>query len=130
MAQKANSSDRKILSATLSKLAPTINITRTVGQILFEGYPDHLMKVANSMPFLPIENCPLGTNSRNGSVDYEGVFNMGTGKGTAFRKLYQWNYQTRSPYYQGNCGKVDGSAGDFLKPRPIDLNYDTFSSDL
>ena len=66
---------------------------------------------------------------RNGSSDYEGVFNMGTGINSVFGKLYTWNYWTQTPFFEGNCAKVNGSAGEFFGP-PNKESISFFSPDL
>lgn len=54
---------------------------------------------------------------------------MGTGNNTTFGRLYSWNYWTYSPYYEGNCAKINGSAGEFfVKPDKESISF--FSPDL
>jgi scavenger receptor class B protein 1 len=43
---------RKGLSVSLSSMAPNVYLTRTVSQMLFEGYEDPLINMARSLPFL------------------------------------------------------------------------------
>lgn len=43
---------KKGFSFSLSSLSPTIHVTKSVGEILFYGYEDPLMKMANLFPFL------------------------------------------------------------------------------
>ena len=42
---------RRGLSLTLSGIAPTVNISRTIDELLFTGYPDTLTKMAKTFPF-------------------------------------------------------------------------------
>ena len=49
---------------------------------------------------------------RNGSSDFEGILNMETGTNSPFGTLNSWNYWTKTRYFDGNCGKVEGSSGD------------------
>lgn len=39
---------------------------------------------------------------------------MGTGVNTTFGRLYSWNNWTQTPYFEGNCAMVNGSAGEFF----------------
>lgn len=72
-------------------------------------------------------------DKRNGSETFEGTYNMGTGTKNKhdFGVLYSWRYQNRIPYFPGECGKLESSAGEFF---PRNLNKDSiirfFSSDL
>lgn len=49
---------KKGLSATLSTLAPKLEVKKTVSELLFEGYEDKLLTMAKSMPFLANEGIP------------------------------------------------------------------------
>jgi scavenger receptor class B protein 1 len=124
---------RKGLSVSLSSMAPNVYLTRTVSQMLFEGYEDPLINMARSLPFLG--NSVPGWDrfgwfyTRNGSTTYEGIFNMGTGINSTFGRLYSWNHWTQTPYYEGNCAKVNGSAGEFFLPPDHD-SISFFSPDL
>ncbi|KAJ3643118.1 hypothetical protein Zmor_025850 [Zophobas morio] len=125
---------RKGLSLSLSSITPTIHLTRRVGQMLFEGYKDPMITVAKTLPFLAGTSLPPWDRfgwfyTRNGSSDYEGVFNMGTGINSVFGKLYTWNYWTQTPFFEGNCAKVNGSAGEFFGP-PNKESISFFSPDL
>ncbi|XP_053699106.1 protein croquemort-like [Sabethes cyaneus] len=55
---------------------------------------------------------------RNNSVDYDGVFRMGTGTDawTNTGLMRSWNGETRVPYYRGECGIVHGSTGQVNPP--------------
>lgn len=43
---------KKGFSLSLAAIAPTIDITRSVGQLLFQGYEDPYVDMANTLPFL------------------------------------------------------------------------------
>ncbi|RZC34759.1 croquemort-like, partial [Asbolus verrucosus] len=126
---------RKGLSMSLSSITPTIHLTRTVSEMLFEGYKDPLITMAKSLPFLAGNSLPPWDRfgwfyTRNGSTDFEGIFNMGTGQNSTFGRLYSWNYWTQTPFYEGNCAKVNGSAGEFYPSYPGKESISFFSPDL
>jgi len=54
---------------------------------------------------------------RNGSATFDGVFNVETGTDDVTKRgiLRNWNYKN-STSYDGECGGVHGSAGDFFPP--------------
>ncbi|XP_975231.1 protein croquemort isoform X2 [Tribolium castaneum] len=109
---------RQGLSLSLSSMSPTVHITRSVSEMLFTGYKDPLITLARSLPFLSGSLPPWDKfgwfYTRNGSAHYEGIFNMGTGINSTFGRLYSWNYWTQTPYYEGSCAMVNGSAGEFF----------------
>ncbi|RZB40688.1 CD36 domain containing protein [Asbolus verrucosus] len=113
---------RKGFSVTLSGIASGINITQTIDEMLFKGFSDPLLDMTSSIPFLAGRLPPYDKfgffYKRNGSVNNDGVFNMGTGINSTFGKLYNWNYWAQTPYYEGKCGKIHGSAGDFFPRSP------------
>lgn len=55
---------------------------------------------------------------------------MGTGIDSEFGKLYSWNHWNQTPYYQDECGKIRGSAGEFFAPSTVKEYVNFFSPDL
>lgn len=56
---------------------------------------------------------------------------MGTGlKNTELGKLYNWNNDNRTHFYQDTCGWVNGSAGEFFPQHPPKDTISLFSPDL
>ncbi|XP_058819872.1 protein croquemort-like [Topomyia yanbarensis] len=55
---------------------------------------------------------------RNNSVEYDGVFRMGTGTDiwTKTGLMVEWNGEPTVPYYRGECGRVHGSTGQVNPP--------------
>ncbi|KAJ8959906.1 hypothetical protein NQ318_011643 [Aromia moschata] len=128
---------RKTFSITFDAMISSIYITKSVGNVLFDGYDDPLMNIANTFPFLAGNNFPPMDKfgwfyGRNGSEDYEGSFNMDTGVWGQLGELYEWKYANHTPYYRDKCGGLSKvSAGEFF---PTNLRNDTlikfFSADL
>ncbi|CAH1156005.1 unnamed protein product [Phaedon cochleariae] len=125
------------LSFSLQSMVQSISVTHSVGETLFDGYEDSLMAVAAKLPFLSKNNLPFSDKfgwfyGRNGSEDYEGVYNMNTGVDGRLGELNSWRNMNQSTYYPGKCGVINGgSAGEFF---PTDLKKDEvvrfFSSDM
>lgn len=60
----------------------------------------------------------------------EGVFSMSYLNDDNFGKILTWNYKNHTNYYEGSCGDIRGSAGEFY---PSDRKRDSieiFSSEL
>jgi len=117
-------------------------ITKTVREIIFDGYHDplfdNLTSLEKKFPFIQ-KFIPQGGitdkfaffYNRNGTDYTDGVFNMFTGAGDVARmgKVASWNYSTRS-VFPGPCGKIHGSAGEFYTPDLKKDFIDMFSNDL
>jgi scavenger receptor class B protein 1 len=145
---------RKGVSFSLRGITPTVHVTRTVEELLFKGFPDTLMKLAKTFPFFVDADIPPWERfgwfymvsptiniychvyhsplhlQRNGSTDFEGVYNVQTGINSEFGKLNTWNYFTQSPYFSGNCGKIDGFLGDALDADSIEEIVKVFSPEM
>jgi hypothetical protein len=39
---------------------------------------------------------------------------MGTGTNSLFGNIYNWNYANTTDYFEDECGKVEGSLGEFF----------------
>ncbi|KAJ8971475.1 hypothetical protein NQ314_000683 [Rhamnusium bicolor] len=128
---------KKGLSVTLQSMVNSVALTRAVGQVLFDGYEDHLLNLAVKMPFLAEKNFPKMDKfgwfyGRNESADFEGTFNMDTGVTGQVGELHRWRYEDHISYYPGKCGSLEGvSAGEFF---PSNLKKESiikfFSPDL
>ncbi|XP_060529969.1 uncharacterized protein LOC132704160 [Cylas formicarius] len=125
---------KKGIGIFLGSVSAKVHSVHSVGQVLYDGYEDPIMKMAQSLPMASIQ-LPIDKfgwfYGRNGSADYEGVFNMDTGVSGQLGELYSWRYMTKTPYYPNRCGHVEGSAGEFF---PTELRKDSvikfFSADM
>lgn len=121
----------------MGALHTKVHTTKTAREFLFEGYSDTLLNLASIVPasVVPVQ-IPFDKfgwfYSRNGSATYDGVFNMYTGVGdiTNFGQIGEWNYMNHTKFYEGECGAVKGSAGEFFPPYQGKGNISLFSSDV
>ncbi|KAG5674505.1 hypothetical protein PVAND_004467 [Polypedilum vanderplanki] len=123
-------------------------VTRTVNELLFEGYDDALLKViraSNDPTFPKIPFDRMGWfYSRNNSETYDGKFRMFTGVDeiTKLGILQMWNGKKTTNLYRDNCSDIRGTSGELWPPiennekpdisifapdicRNIDLKYDS-----
>ncbi|XP_047001866.1 protein croquemort-like isoform X1 [Schistocerca americana] len=128
---------RKGLDIALWQMGQKLHVTHQVRQLLFEGYESPLITMADRLPALAGIDIPYDRfgwfYSRNGSADFDGVFNMRTGADDLYRvgELARWNYDERTRYFPGRCGNVEGSAGELWPPkRSKDDRIGLFSPDL
>ncbi|KDR24218.1 hypothetical protein L798_07625, partial [Zootermopsis nevadensis] len=125
------------LSGAFRMTGQQVWITKTTGELLFEGYSDPILTMAIKLPNLAQTKIPADKfgwfYTRNGSAEYEGVFNMETGEDDISRlgRLRQWNYDTRTDFFEAECGQVNGSAGELFPPgQTRDKPVEMFSADL
>ncbi|KAJ0175857.1 hypothetical protein K1T71_009016 [Dendrolimus kikuchii] len=116
--------DQKAMSIGLALYRQHIYITKTVRQLLFEGYEDPILDAAKSMPSSMTGGAPLvdrfGWFYNRNNTDTDGYIEVTTGsaKGTIPGQIQRWNHEQRMSYYKGECAKIAGSAGEFL-PRNL-----------
>ncbi|XP_058453431.1 protein croquemort-like [Malaya genurostris] len=139
---KANSLDKII---RLNNLVDGITYNNVlVRDILFDGVEDKLLDAMKKLSSL----LPEGVNvpdfdgfayfaGRNTSVEYDGIFQMGTGTDqfTNSGLLRTWNNESTVPYFRDDCGKVHGSTGQVNPPMSSDQirnpeDYHLFITDV
>lgn len=70
---------------------------------------------------------------RNGTSNLTGHYNMNTGAADIAKigKVESWDYQTRTSFFPGACGQINGSAGEFYPPHQTkDRPLSFYSSDM
>ncbi len=78
-------------------------VTKTVGELLFDGYKDPLLDLAQRLPagtFPPLDKFGW-YYSRNNSDTYDGLFNVYTGADgriDRFGEMDRWNNASQSKY--------------------------------
>lgn len=57
---------------------------------------------------------------------------MFTGKNDFYNMgvLNEWNFNNRTDYYQGSCGLINGTLGDFWPPLPNNKTISLFVPDI
>lgn len=99
-----------------------ITVTRTVRELLFDGYDDDLLTLvkANGNPAFP--KPPFDRFGwfvdRNNSWEYDGNFTMFTGEEDIFDlgKLQMWKFNENVEMFRGKCDKVQGTTGELWPP--------------
>lgn len=102
-----------------------MEVTKTVRELLFDGYDDQLLSFINKLPIpnpLPIEINKFGWFvDRNGSSTYDGHFEVRTGQSdrTKTGQLTHWNYVNKTRFLPDDCNVVNGSVGEIW---PMDMD--------
>lgn len=111
----------------LNKNGGSLFQTHTANEWLFESFYDKFLD--NAMKLNRPETAHIKSNrfawflERNGTSDFEGTFTINTGA-TDIREsgeLKFWNGKNHTGFFEGDCGKVNGSTADLFAPkRPAD----------
>lgn len=126
-----------MLQTTLSFLltSSTVHTTKTVSELLFEGYDDSLInlgRLVNMEEDIPPFDKFGWFYMRNGSTMLDGHFNMDTGAAdiSQLGVLKKWNYKDTTNFFKSPCNIVEGSAGEFWSPYRQKDEIVLFSGDL
>lgn len=111
-----------------------LSVRKTVDELLFTGYEDTLInmgKVAATQEMPPFDRFGW-FYTRNGSVNFDGNFNMDTGSEDISQLgiLKKWNYKDTTTYFKSPCNIVEGSAGEFWPPDQIEADISLYSPDI
>lgn len=113
----------KSIALGLSLYNQKLTVTKTAGELLFEGYEDDMVLLAKSLPFLAGEEIPFDRVGwfymRNNSADLTGWYNVDTGEKDIknIGALRNWNFADTNGAFEGDCGKIGGSGGEFYPPK-------------
>ncbi|PSN44143.1 Protein peste [Blattella germanica] len=125
------------VSSGIRMFGKTVWITRTAKQLLFDGYDDPLLTIATTVPGLSDIHIPEDKvgwfYNRNGSVNFDGIFNVHTAENdiTKMGDVLNWNFADSTDFFDGGCSRVKGSVGDLFPPgQTKDKPLNMFSPDL
>ena len=130
------------LNIAINSLGSPLFVKSTIREQLWEGYRDPLFDFINSTDLIEQIVSDLITipfdrfgwfYTRNGSEEYDGNFQMDTGKAglETLGEIQLWNGKDTTQGYVGECGRVKGSAGELFPPDQADVKKQTlFAADL
>uniref|UniRef100_A0A1A9WDN4 Scavenger receptor class B n=1 Tax=Glossina brevipalpis TaxID=37001 RepID=A0A1A9WDN4_9MUSC len=121
---KDDSNFQKMLVArTLKMHHAGVSITKTADEWLFTGYSDPFLTLGTLLSkFSKDIKIPYDRvgylYTRNNSATYEGYYNMLTGADNISNlgQIHSWNHMEHNGVYEGECGQVKGSMGEFYPP--------------
>ncbi|EDW64458.2 uncharacterized protein Dvir_GJ17481 [Drosophila virilis] len=113
-----NSFFQFMASTTLSS-TQKVSETRTAEEWLFKGFVNSLVTLGKIISPDDVPYDRIGYQyARNGSTSFDGDINMFTGADDISKmgQIYSWNNKTHTGAFDGACGKVMGSMGEFFPP--------------
>lgn len=96
-----------------------VTITKTVDEMLFKGYEHPFISVGKLLRPQDVPYKRIGYHyPRNGSSEFDGDINMFTGADDIAKmgQIHTWNNLTHTGAFEGTCGQVHGSMGEFFPP--------------
>lgn len=113
-----NPLERRIVAFFINRLHEQPVVQHTVGELLFDGYSDPLIKESRIIdPTIPDTNGKFAVMiQRNGSND--GLFTVYTGKGQLdkYNVITRWNGLQNLTWWDGTCGMINGTNGELMPP--------------
>jgi len=134
MIRNMNPMVQLIVDALVKSVEPLF-VTKTVGQLMFEGYEDELLNITSKLK-VPEFSVPFDKFGwyypRNNSQTYDGVFNMHTGTDDIHLLgiMDRWNYEQYTTYYDGQCSRITGSTGEILPPLENERGVGLFAPEI
>lgn len=112
---------RKIGNLILEREGGALTVTKSAIEWIFDGFDDKLLdflvRFNSSKIHVPYKKFGWLVE-RNGSLEYDGRFTIGTGVNNIHNlgMLSAWNGSPRTPFYEGECANVNGTTGDLFPP--------------
>ncbi|XP_037959180.1 protein croquemort [Teleopsis dalmanni] len=133
--------DRNILVKIAFNLALNNNggalyQTHTAGEWLFDGFYDEFLDFAMKQNTSETEKITSNEFAwfldRNGTKEFEGLFTIHTGQDdlTQMGEIKFWNGMNHTGFYEGECGRLNGSTADLFVPNiPADKYITIYITD-
>ncbi|XP_067625345.1 uncharacterized protein [Eurosta solidaginis] len=110
-----------MLRNVLKMYREDVSVTKSANEWMFKGYRDPLVTMASLASKLsPTFEVPFDRvgylYTRNSSSTFDGHFNVYTGLDDLRKigQIHAWNHKTHNGVYEGECGHVRGSTGEFF----------------
>ncbi|XP_034950523.1 protein croquemort-like isoform X2 [Chelonus insularis] len=124
---------QRMVNIALEMFNESTTITKSVREVLFDGYEDKFLEVATKLNLTTVPYTRFGWfYARNGSDFNDGTFNVRTGLSTLTSTgiLQEWNYSNKSKYFPGQCGHINGTLGDLWPVLPDNATVPVFAPDV
>ncbi|KAL7296713.1 hypothetical protein TKK_0010127 [Trichogramma kaykai] len=123
-------------SYLLNQFSNEINVVKTADELLFKGFEDKLITLGQMSGMEEGEAPPFDKFGwfymRNGSTDFDGYSNIGTGMGdlSSLGAIKNWNFQDKTAFYKSPCNVIEGSGGEFWPPYRKKEDIRLFTPDI
>lgn len=111
---------KRTMDVGLSIAPHQLHVTKNVSELLFIGYPDPILEIGKTLPFLsslpPIERFGL-YYGKNDSSKPDGLINMSLNPEN-YGEVVNWNTRPNTLFAPPECSQVRGSAGELYPPGP------------
>ncbi|XP_059617325.1 protein croquemort-like [Phlebotomus argentipes] len=116
---------KMIVNFLFKEKGARMTITRTVRELLFDGYDDPILDFVRKLNIsgfvIPFKKVGWFVE-RNQSATHDGHFSIFTGDDDMAKLgvMEHWNYVNHTQYYRDQCGAVTGTTGEIWPPLPAD----------
>ncbi|KAK2575738.1 hypothetical protein KPH14_012124 [Odynerus spinipes] len=124
---------QKFADQLIMSIGKQLTITKNVNELLFAGYEDQLLVIADKLNISTMPYTRFGWfYGRNNSDSFEGTFNMLTGKNDIYEMgiVKEWNFERETNYYKNSCAIVGGTNGDLWPPLKDNETVSIFVPDI
>jgi len=126
------------MTDVFSTMEAELFVNRTIGELLFDGYDDELITIADAYKGEENSEIPMDKfgwfYKRNGTTWSDGNLNMYTGEDdiTRLGEISSWNYKDSTDAFPGECGKLRGSSDGLFAPGKLasQETFQIFSTDI
>ncbi|XP_047122082.1 protein croquemort-like [Schistocerca piceifrons] len=132
MSRHMSTGKKLVVSSLLDITNETMFVTKSVRELMFDGYFDLLLNFTNELSLpIPFEEFGYFVD-RNGSETYDGVFNMYTGESNLdlLGTVANWNYMNETPYFDSPCNSISGTTGELWAPIKSTADVGIFAPDV
>lgn len=108
---------QKAVSMALSSYRHDLHVTKTVRELLYEGYDDEMVSMSRFFTDAKFDRVGLLFH-KNGTKYMRDNFEVFTGVDdiNKFGLISRFNNATEFPFYEGECKKLKGSTNEFFPP--------------
>ncbi|XP_028137286.1 protein croquemort isoform X2 [Diabrotica virgifera virgifera] len=121
---------KKMISFGIGSRSAHLYVTKTVRELLFDGYDDPILGIISKIPFVGAPEKGGLFFGRNGTVGLDGTYSLNYKNDEHFGEVLLWDGKNETNFFSGECNAVKGSGGEFF---PLNRKRDQivmFSSDL
>ncbi|XP_040064235.1 scavenger receptor class B member 1 [Ixodes scapularis] len=131
--KRANPALRLVMAVVINKLNEQLIVNHTVGELLYDGYPDFLAAASHMLdPTIPTSDGKFGyMHGRNATDD--GLYTVYTGEDQMdlYNIITRWNGKENLTAWKGTCNMINGTNGELEPPlKPGQDTLELFNSDI
>uniref|UniRef100_V5HAK9 Scavenger receptor class B member 1 n=2 Tax=Ixodes ricinus TaxID=34613 RepID=V5HAK9_IXORI len=131
----ANPALRFVMAVVINKLNEQLIVNHTVGELLYDGYPDFLAAASHMLdPTIPTSDGKFGRTCHGKEIATDdGLYTVYTGEDQMdlYNIITRWNGKENLTAWKGTCNMINGTNGEIDPPlKPGQDTLELFNSDI